>query len=58
MTQSEQELEQDLIQRLRGLGYEAVQIRDSAELKANLKTQLEKHNYTEITADVLQKNPL
>jgi type I restriction enzyme, R subunit len=49
MTQSEQELEQDLIQRLRGSGYEAVQIRNSAELKANFKTQLEKHNKTQFS---------
>ncbi len=49
MTQSEQELERDLIQRLTGLGYEAVQIRDSQELKANLKTQLEKHNKTQFS---------
>ena len=46
MTQSEQEQELDLIQRLKGLDYEAVQIRDSQELKANFKTQLEKHNKT------------
>ena len=49
MTQSEQELELDLIQRLRGSGYEAVQIRDSQELKANFKTQLEKHNNTQFS---------
>ena len=44
MTQSEQELERDLIQRLTGLGYDAVQIKDSQELKANLKTQLSNSN--------------
>jgi type I restriction enzyme, R subunit len=44
MTQSELELEQNLIQRLTGLGYEPVKISNAAELKANLKTQLEKHN--------------
>ncbi|MEO0845321.1 MAG: type I restriction endonuclease subunit R [Cyanobacteria bacterium J06648_1] len=49
MTQSEQELELDLIQRLKGLGYEPVQIRDSKELKANFKTQLEKHNKTQFS---------
>ena len=49
MTQSEKELELDLIQRLKGLGYEAVQIRDSQELKANFKTQLEKHNKTQFS---------
>jgi len=49
MTQSEQELELDLIQRLIALGYEPVTIRNSAELKANLKTQLEKHNKTQFS---------
>ncbi|MEL7079497.1 MAG: type I restriction endonuclease, partial [Cyanobacteria bacterium J06582_2] len=49
MTQSEQELELDLIQRLKGLGYEPVQIRDSKELKANFKTQLGKHNKTQFS---------
>jgi type I restriction enzyme, R subunit len=44
MTQSEQELEQNLIQRLTGLGYEPVNIRNATALKANLKAQLEKHN--------------
>jgi type I restriction enzyme R subunit len=42
MTQSEQELEQNLIQRLTGLGYEPVTISNAAALTANLKTQLEK----------------
>ena len=49
MTQSEPELERDLIQRLKGLGYESVQIRDSQELKTNFKTQLEKHNKTQFS---------
>ncbi|MCT7975775.1 type I restriction endonuclease subunit R [Laspinema olomoucense] len=44
MTQSEAELEQNLIERLARLGYEPVTIRNAAELTANLKTQLEKHN--------------
>ncbi len=44
MTQSEAQLEQNLIERLAGLGYEPVTIRNAAELTANLKTQLEKHN--------------
>lgn len=48
MTQSEQELEQNLIERLTGLGYEPVTIRNTAELIANLKTQLEKHNKTKL----------
>ncbi|MEM7590935.1 MAG: type I restriction endonuclease subunit R [Cyanobacteria bacterium P01_A01_bin.83] len=49
MTQSELELERDLIQRLTGLGYESVKIKDAKALKANLKTQLEKHNDTEFS---------
>ena len=44
MTQSEQEVEQNLIQRLTGLGYEPVTLSNAAALTANLKTQLEKHN--------------
>jgi type I restriction enzyme, R subunit len=48
MTQSELELEQNLIQRLTGLGYEPVKISNAADLKANLKTQLEKHNKTQL----------
>ena len=40
MTQSEPELEQNLIERLTGLGYEPVTIRNAADLTANLKTQL------------------
>jgi type I restriction enzyme, R subunit len=42
MSQSEQELEQNLIGRLTRLGYEPVKISNAAELTANLKTQLEK----------------
>ena len=44
MSQAEAELEKNLITRLTGLGYEPVTIRDGAELLANLKRQLEKHN--------------
>ncbi|MEH6742688.1 type I restriction endonuclease subunit R [Hyphomonas sp.] len=46
--QSESQLEEALIDRLCGLGYERVTIRNTADLQANLKRQLEKHN-----ADVL-----
>lgn len=42
--QSESQLEESLVQRLTGLGYERVEIRGSGELLANLKRQLEKHN--------------
>jgi type I restriction enzyme, R subunit len=44
MPQTEAELERKLIDRLIGLGYEPVTLRNAADLKANLKTQLEKHN--------------
>ncbi|WP_343635233.1 type I restriction endonuclease subunit R [Fluviicola sp.] len=43
-TQSEQILEEQLIQQLSSNGYEKVIIKDEAALLANLKTQLEKHN--------------
>jgi len=44
MTQSEAQLEESLVRRLTGLGYEQVVIRDGDEMLANLKLQLEKHN--------------
>ncbi|HEY9081185.1 type I restriction endonuclease subunit R [Magnetovibrio sp.] len=44
MTQSEAELEKNLVKRLSGLGYDTVTIRDSEELLTNLRTQLSKHN--------------
>lgn len=44
MPQSELELEQNLIKRLTGLGYEPVNISNAEDLKANLKARLEKHN--------------
>ena len=49
MTQSEAELEQQLIERLTTLGYEPVTIRNAEDLKANLKTQLEKHNHIKLS---------
>ena len=49
MTQTEAELEQKLIDRLTGLGYEPVILRNAEDLKANLKTQLEKHNYIKLS---------
>ncbi|SEH08115.1 type I restriction endonuclease subunit R [Candidatus Venteria ishoeyi] len=42
--QSEAELEKSLITRLNGLGYESVRIKNSDDLRTNLKRQLEKHN--------------
>jgi len=43
-TQSEQILEDSLVKQLNTLGYDLVSIRNEAELLANLKGQLEKHN--------------
>ena len=43
-TQSEQLLEESLIADLSKLGYEQVDVRSEAQLVANLKVQLEKHN--------------
>lgn len=44
MSQSEAQLEESLVKRLTGLGYERVLIANSEELIANLKRQIEKHN--------------
>ena len=43
MIQSEAQLEESLIQRLIGLGYDRVTISNADDLRANLKKQLEKH---------------
>lgn len=43
-TQSEYELEIALIKQLNGFGYEQVSISNEAQMLANLKTQLERHN--------------
>lgn len=42
--QSEQALENNLVDQLVGMGYERVQIKDEPDLVANLRTQLELHN--------------
>ena len=47
--QSEQILENELVQQLHGLGYEIVAIRDEASLLANLKTQLEAFNQVQLS---------
>lgn len=47
--QSEAQLEQSLIKRLAGLGYEPVGIGTVLDLRANLKRQLEKHNEVLLT---------
>lgn len=48
-TQAEQILENNLVKQLIALGYGFVVIKDEADLLANLKTQLEKHNQTTFT---------
>ena len=48
--QSEAQLEESLIERLGGLGYERVTIPDEPALLKNLKTQLEKFNKTRFSA--------
>ncbi|WP_416876948.1 type I restriction endonuclease subunit R [Litorimonas sp.] len=48
-TQSEAQLEENLIERLGGLGYTRVTIPDEAALLSNLKTQLEKFSKTTFT---------
>ncbi|EPA00011.1 Type I restriction-modification system, restriction subunit R [Indibacter alkaliphilus LW1] len=48
-TQPEQTLENNLIAQLAALGYKKVLIPDETALLANLKTQLEKHNKTQLS---------
>lgn len=55
MPQSELELEQNLIQRLTNLGYEPITISNPNDLRANLKTQLEKHNNTQLSPDEFKR---
>lgn len=50
MTQTEAQLEESLVERLTGLGYERVRIHDAGDLFANLKRQLEKHNSVVLSA--------
>ena len=55
MTQSEAQLEESLVTRLTGLGYDRVVIRDEVDLLANLKSQLEKHNKVSLSAPEFEK---
>lgn len=55
MTQSEAELEKNLVARLSALGYEWVVIRDSQELLANLRMQLFKHNEKALAGNPLSE---
>lgn len=50
-TQSEQILENKLVDQLQSLGYKKVIIPNEDALLANLKTQLEKHNYISFSED-------
>ena len=60
MPQTEAELEQKLIERLTGLGYEPVTLRNAEDLKAQLekhnKAQLEKYNKTLLATKNLSKS--
>ncbi|MBD3829552.1 MAG: type I restriction endonuclease subunit R [Arcobacter sp.] len=47
--QSEAVLEENLVKQLVSQGYEKVTIKDEEQLKANLKSQLEKHNKTTLS---------
>lgn len=53
--QSEAQLEENLIQRLTGLGYERVSISNTEELNTNLKQQLEIHNADALNHAVLSE---
>ncbi|WP_046755401.1 type I restriction endonuclease subunit R [Kordia jejudonensis] len=50
-TQPEQILEENLVQQLTETGYTKVVIKDEADLIANLRTQLEKHNKCTLSAN-------
>jgi len=50
VTQSEQILEDGLIETLKEMSYEYVSIKDEADLFDNFKTQLEKHNQKELAS--------
>ncbi|GAB4145773.1 MAG: type I restriction endonuclease subunit R [Patescibacteria group bacterium] len=53
--QSEAELEQNLIDQLKGLGYTYVKLTNEADVLKNLKNQLEKHNQTTFTDNEFAK---
>lgn len=55
MPQSEQELEQNLIQRLTGLGYDPIKISNATKLTANLRTQLQKHNGIQLSDEEFKR---
>ena len=55
MTESEAQLEQNLIQRLTGLGYEPIKIGNAEDFKANLKAQLEQHNQIQLSPEEFKR---
>ncbi len=55
VAQSEQALENKLIEQLVGLGYERVKVESEADLLTNLQSQLEKHNKTNFSASEFKR---
>ncbi|NSY40051.1 type I restriction endonuclease subunit R [Leisingera sp. ANG59] len=55
MTQSEAQLEVDLLKRLTGLGYDPVVLADMDAMRANLRAQLGKHNGVTLSDDEFAK---
>ncbi|QSS96917.1 type I restriction endonuclease subunit R [Psychroflexus sp. ALD_RP9] len=53
--QSEAALEEQLLKQLQGLGYQRLVIKNEAELLANLKQQLEKHNGVQWSSTEFQR---
>ncbi len=53
--QPEQILEEQLVSQLQALGYGLVNIHDETTLIANLKQQLEKHNYIQFSDKEFEK---
>jgi type I restriction enzyme R subunit len=51
MTQTEAQLEEGLVQRLKDLGWTPIAIGNGAELKSNLKSQIEAHNDVSLSDD-------
>jgi len=55
VAQSEQVLENKLIEQLVGLGYELVKVESETDLLTNLQSQLEKHNKTTFSASEFKR---
>ena len=54
--ESEQILEEQFIELLQKLGYSFVHLKNEADLIANFKTQLEKHNHCTFSATEFKKS--